>query len=105
VTDELVPLTDEEHQAMVESVSPASELLVAGEEGEMPVLVIEDLKVGRPAPPLEDYVKANVDACIEAMERDGLKNPIVNGADRIQRAEAYARWRWQGYVDGLVDSL
>lgn len=99
-----VGLSDEEHQALQESVVPASELL--GEEVvEVPVMVVEDLKLGRPAPPLEEYVQANVEACIAAMERDGLKNPIVNGADRIARAEAYARWRWQGYVDGIVNSL
>jgi hypothetical protein len=99
--DPFAPLSDEEHQALEESLVPASEI----EEVEAVSMVIEDLKIGRPAPPLEEYVAAHVEACRLAMEQDGLKNPIVNGEDRIQRAEKYARWRWQSYVDGHVNSL
>jgi len=99
------PLTDDEHQALQELVVPASELLDGEEVEQMAVIVVEDLKVGRPAPPLEEYVAAHVEACRIAMLDDGLKNPIVNGDDRLARAEKYARWRWQGYVDGHVNSL
>jgi len=93
-----VGLSDEEHQALEESVVKAGEV----------VAVIEELKdaapefpPGRAAPPLEEYVAAHVEACRLAME-SGLKD---HDGQRLARAERYARWRWQGYVDGHVNSL
>jgi hypothetical protein len=104
------PLTDEENQELQElMVTKAADLklkvpsapdITEGEERK----VLPELPVGRPAPPLEEYVAAHVEACRLAINA-GLKNPIHRGDDRLARAEAYARWRWQGYVDGVVVSL
>jgi hypothetical protein len=93
---ESAPLTDEEHQAMTEMVVKGSEV---GEVEEM--IEVPSLPPGRPAPPLEEYVAAHVEACRLAIE-DGLKDP---DGQRLARAERYARWRWQGYVDGHIGSL
>lgn len=63
----------------------------------------------RPAPPLEEYVAEHVEAA-KRLVAGGLKDPRqftekTEGDDRVSRAEAYARWRWQGYKDGEIASL
>lgn len=66
-------------------------------------------KRNRPAPPLEEYVAHHVNET-KRLVAEGLKDPQqftdpTPGDDRVSRAEKYARWRWQGYIDGEIASL
>lgn len=83
-------------------------------EVEFPVL--PRLPRGRTAPPLELYVaKALELARIEGERKyarlgDPLNQKEANErkddiASRVEKAEGYARWRWQGYLDGEIASL
>jgi hypothetical protein len=63
----------------------------------------------RPAPPLEEYVAEQVEA-VRRLLAQGLKDPRqftepTPGDDRMSRAEKYARWRYQGFIDGEIASL
>jgi len=49
----------------------------------------------------EEYVRGEVEATRLAIER-GLKD---HDGKRLDRAEAYARWRYAGYLAGEIASL
>lgn len=77
---------------------------------------LEPLPQNRPAPPLEQYVaEAREGARLvgvqkqeklpEPQNQKELNERRQDLADRVDRAEKYARWRWQGYQDGEVASL
>ena len=61
----------------------------------------------RPAPPLGEYVAAEVEVTrrMIAEGRTPSRNAVTDAAGRLERTEAYARWRYQGYVDGEIASL
>lgn len=71
---------------------------------------LPELLAGRPAPPLEVYVAA-ARAAVEDLLARGLVDasrdgkPDDEGARRIARAEAYARWRHGEFLAGRVNSL
>ena len=75
---------------------------------------------GRAAPPLEEYVaEAREAARIVGVGIAKRKLPSASTSNgnvaspmaaedteaRVAKAEAYARWRWQGYADGEIASL
>ena len=62
------------------------------------------LPKNRDAPPLEEYVAAELEH-VRRLVAAGLKNEVHRGKNRFDRAEAYARWRWQGYKDGEIKEL
>jgi hypothetical protein len=67
--------------------------------------VLQPYRKNRPAPPLEEYVSAQVGEVKVLVALGRVTNPIHLGEDRVARAERYARWRWQGYIDGEIKSL
>jgi len=75
---------------------------------------------GRPAPALEDYVREACEAARivgEAIARRKLPSASTSNGNvaspladedtkaRVAKAEAYARWRWQGHQAGEIASL
>lgn len=74
---------------------------------------LPDLPVGRAAPPVEEYValqlaitRAELDA---RRDRGGRERPAdaadIDEAGRLERTEAYARYRHAGFVAGEIASL
>lgn len=54
----------------------------------------------------EDYVAREVAITKAQMETGLIKtNPIVDGKGRLDRSEAYARWRYRSFMAGEVASL
>lgn len=78
-------------------------------EPEAPVLPV--IEVDRPAPPLEEYVAAQLaltrrDIEVRSRNRDtGEGGFTVDSQDRLKRSEDYARWRYAGYKAGEVMAL
>lgn len=67
-----------------------------------------DRILGKAAVPLdeESYVQREVELTREAMASGHLKEAVdAAGRGRLERAEAYARWRWREYHSGAVASL
>jgi hypothetical protein len=67
-------------------------------------VVLPELPKGRPAPDVEEYV-GEARLAVERLMKQGLKDALYEGTDRTERAEEYARWRHEGYVNGEVASL
>jgi hypothetical protein len=55
-------------------------------------------------PSLERYVAHEL-AITQRLLDGGASNPIVDGKDRMQRCEDYARWRYAAFMSGEVVSL
>lgn len=53
----------------------------------------------------EDYVANEVEITRRQMQAGQLKEVIVDGVGRLERCEAYARWRYKGFMAGEVASL
>jgi len=74
-------------------------------EGE---LALPEIPAGRPAPPLGEYM-AQAALAVERLLAAGLVDASRDGAQdpqgRIERAEAYARWRHGEFLAGRVHSL
>lgn len=68
-------------------------------------VALEPLPPGRPAPPLDIYVaEARRAAEIVAKAKPTELTP-AEIARRVDRAEEYAKYRWNGYVSGEIISL
>ncbi len=106
-TDEMEAVTD----ALVKDVSGLKARIpdVPDLSELIPGTNLKRLPLNRPAPPLEEYVAEHVEAA-RRLVAAGQKSPQqftepTPGDDRVGRAEKYARWRWQGYKDGEIESL
>lgn len=87
---------------------------LAGEGDELPVKLPE-IPVGRPAPPLEEYVAEAIRGAHLVADEKERRHPPESQAERkdyedargfrVKKAEEYARWRHAGYVAGEVGSL
>jgi hypothetical protein len=55
----------------------------------------------------EDYVRREVEITRHQLETGQLKDVDKDGKPlkRLERSEAYARWRWRGVQDGSIASL
>ncbi len=102
-TDEMEKVVDglvkdvSDLKAKIPDVPDLSELI--------PGTNLKRFKLNRPCPPLEDYVAAQVGVVKVMVAAGKLTNEVHRGENRVQRAERYARWRWQGYKDGEIASL
>jgi len=111
----LPPLTDEEHQAMEESMAPASEVLadlgvpeepdLSGTElrllkdDEVPVVGTHYVVWGDPAKPMPVIVS------YARTLKEHLYLLTEGGGAREVRAVLYASWRYKGFLCGQVSGL
>lgn len=93
----------------VESAAEAAEVMTT-----LASTSLQPYPKNRPAPDLESYVAEAREAARRVAESMAMRrtgNPALSGPDeidvqsRIEKAVAYARWRWHGYRDGEIASL
>lgn len=88
---------------MVDVVDPFEDVVVAPVV-EAPVAVTPH-RGARPAPPLGEYVALQVGITRAQLGVVVARNAVLDPEGRLARTERYARWRWQGFVDGQISSL
>lgn len=113
--DALPPLTDEENQALEESLSdpviegamaiadlPPGAKLELLRPNEVPVPGQHYIVWGQPAMPMPVLIGS-----YRVSEDEHVRTSAHVSGDPVRdaRAEAYARWRFKGYLAGQVDGL